>query len=342
MLLTHGFVMDGEGRKMSKSLGNVMSPQKISETLGAEILRLWVGSADYSGDVSISDEILKRIVEGYRRIRNTLRFLLANTADFDPTEDGLPVSAWLEIDRYAVARMNALQVELLQHYEDFEFHPVMAKLQSYCSEDLGGFYLDILKDRLYTTGRSSVARRSAQNALWHITSSLLRLMAPILSFTAEEAWSFFASESEKALGTIFATTYHTLPEVTDGAALLEKWALIRAVRSEVTKRLEEVRVEGRIGASLQAELELRAAESRHAVLASLADDLRFVLITSQAKVSLATAGESETIMVTPSTHPKCARCWHYRADVGSDPAHPGLCARCQSNLFGAGEERRFA
>jgi len=342
MLLTHGFVMDGEGRKMSKSLGNVMSPQKISETLGAEILRLWVGSADYSGDVSISDEILKRIVEGYRRIRNTLRFLLANTADFDPTEDGLPVSAWLEIDRYAVARMNALQVELLQHYEDFEFHPVMAKLQSYCSEDLGGFYLDILKDRLYTTGRSSVARRSAQNALWHITSSLLRLMAPILSFTAEEAWSFFASESDKALGTIFATTYHALPEVTDGAALLEKWALIRAVRAEVTKRLEEVRVEGRIGASLQAELELRAAESRHAVLASLADDLRFVLITSQAKVSLATAGESETIMVTPSTHPKCARCWHYRADVGSDPAHPGLCARCQSNLFGAGEVRRFA
>jgi isoleucyl-tRNA synthetase len=342
MLLTHGFVMDGEGRKMSKSLGNVMSPQEISKSLGAEILRLWVGSADYSGDVSISDEILKRIVEGYRRIRNTLRFLLANTSDFDITRDQLPIEEWLEIDRYAVAGLAALQVELLAHYEDFEFHPVVAKVQSYCSEDLGGFYLDILKDRLYTTRVDGRARRSAQNALWHIASTLVRLIAPILSFTAEEAWAVFAKTSENPFGTIFASTYHNLPAVPDAAGLIAKWSEVRAARTEVTRRLEEVRVEGRIGSSLQAEVLVHAPPGRYEALSSLGDDLRFVLITSQASVVRAAEDAAEAVDVTPSVHGKCARCWHYRADLGSAPNHPALCGRCVANLFGDGEERRFA
>ena len=342
MLLTHGFVMDGEGRKMSKSLGNVMSPQEISKSLGAEILRLWVGSADYSGDVSISDEILKRIVEGYRRIRNTLRFLLANTSDFDITRDQLPIEEWLEIDRYAVAGLAALQVELLAHYEDFEFHPVVAKVQSYCSEDLGGFYLDILKDRLYTTRVDGRARRSAQNALWHIASTLVRLIAPILSFTAEEAWAVFAKTSENPFGTIFASTYHNLPAVPDAAGLIAKWSEVRAARTEVTRRLEEVRVEGRIGSSLQAEVLVHAPPGRYEALSSLGDDLRFVLITSQASVVREAEDAAEAVDVTPSVHGKCARCWHYRADLGSAPNHPALCGRCVANLFGDGEERRFA
>ncbi|MGA2551921.1 MAG: isoleucine--tRNA ligase [Burkholderiaceae bacterium] len=342
MLLTHGFTMDGEGRKMSKSLGNVVSPQKICGSLGAEILRLWVGSADYSGDISISDEILKRIVESYRRIRNTLRFLLANTSDFDPTRDALPVDEWLEIDRYAIASLDVLQQELLAHYENFEFHPVVAKLQTYCSEDLGGFYLDILKDRLYTTSATGVSRRSAQNALWHITAALLPLMAPILSFTAEEAWAVFGKRATDPKETIFAATYHELPRIPDAPALLEKWAALRAVRAEVMKRLEDVRVQGKIGSSLQAEVEIKAQGSRYAALASLGNDLRFVLITSQAGVAELASGAEESVEVSPSRHPKCERCWHYRADVGADVRHPGLCGRCMANLFGSGEPRSFA
>jgi len=214
-LLTHGFVVDGQGRKMSKSLGNVIAPQKISETLGAEILRLWVDS----GELFISDEILKRVVESYRRIRNTLRFLLANTSDFDPKRHALPFDAWLEIDRYAVALAAELQTEVLAGYERYEFHPAVARLQTFCSEDLGAFYLDILKDRLYTSAANSPARRSAQNALYHITHSLLRLMAPILSFTAEEAWRVFRREDE----TVFKQVHYALPQVPGAGALLEKW-----------------------------------------------------------------------------------------------------------------------
>ncbi|MDP9109468.1 MAG: isoleucine--tRNA ligase, partial [Pseudomonadota bacterium] len=282
-LLTHGFVVDGEGKKMSKSVGNVVAPQKVCDALGADILRLWVAATDYSGELSISDEILKRVTEGYRRIRNTLRFLLANTADFNATSDTVAIGEMLEIDRYAVARMAQLQDEVMAHYAVFEYHPVVSKLQMYCSEDLGGFYLDILKDRLYTTGVNSPARRSAQTALWHITQSLLRLMAPILSFTAEEAWGFFADAATLAAsdGTIFTQTVMRLPEAADGAALLEKYAALRDVRTEVTKQLEEVRIAGGIGSSLQAEVALRACGSKFDLLASLGDDLRFILITSQ-------------------------------------------------------------
>ncbi|RZI41260.1 isoleucine--tRNA ligase [Herbaspirillum sp. HC18] len=343
-LLTHGFVVDGEGKKMSKSKGNVVAPQKVSDTLGAEILRLWVASTDYSGELSISDEILKRVVESYRRIRNTLRFLLANTSDFDPKKDALPIAELFEIDRYAIARMAQLQGEILQHFEVFEFHPVVAKIQMYCSEDLGGFYLDILKDRLYTCGTTSKARRSAQTAIWHITHALLRVMAPMLSFTAEEAWAVFAGPEgyKESDETIFTQVYYSLPEVADAAALLDKFAALRELRADVTKQLEEVRVAGGIGSSLQAEVEIKASGDKYALLDSLGDDLKFVFITSQAKVTKVANEAEEGVVVTPSSHQKCDRCWHYRADVGTHPDHPGICGRCVSNLFGDGEVRKIA
>ena len=343
-LLTHGFVVDGEGKKMSKSKGNVVAPQKVSDTLGADILRLWVASTDYSGELSISDEILKRVTESYRRIRNTLRFLLANTSDFNATTDAVAIGNLLEIDRYAIANMATLQQDILAHFDAYEFHPVVSKLQSFCSEDLGGFYLDILKDRLYTSGTTSHARRSAQTAIWHITQSLLRLMAPMLSFTAEEAWQFFATADayNDSDETIFTQTYYRLPEITDAAALLAKFNTLRAVRADVTKQLEEVRVSGAIGSSLQAEVAIKAAGEKFAVLSSLEDDLKFTLITSAATVEQVQAEAEEAVTVTPSKYEKCERCWHYRADVGSHAEHKGLCGRCASNLFGAGETRRFA
>ena len=343
-LLTHGFVVDGEGKKMSKSKGNVVAPQKVSDTLGAEILRLWVASTDYSGELSISDEILKRVVESYRRIRNTLRFLLANTSDFNPATDAVPVHELLEIDRYAIARMTQLQAEIHQHFQDYEFHPVVAKLQMYCSEDLGGFYLDILKDRLYTSGVTSAARRSAQTAIWHITQSLLPLMAPILSFTAEEAWAVFADEKTYSASqeTIFTQLFYDLPKIDQASELLEKYTAIKTIRNDVLKQLEDLRVSGAIGSSLQAEVEIRASGDAYHLLQSLGDDLKFVLITSAATLIQADNAESVSIQVQASAHKKCERCWHYRADVGSHTEHAGLCGRCVANLFGSGEQRRVA
>jgi isoleucyl-tRNA synthetase len=337
-LLTHGFVVDGQGRKMSKSLGNVVAPQKVSETLGAEILRLWVASTDYSGELSISDEILKRVVESYRRIRNTLRFLLANLSDYDPKRDALPPARWLEIDRYAVALAAEVQAGIVSDYDRYEFHPAVARLQTFCSEDLGAFYLDILKDRLYTTRAGSRPRRAAQNALYHITQSLLRLMAPILSFTAEEAWRIFSPADE----TVFVHTWYSFPDIADGAALVSKWSRVRAFRSEVQKLLEARREAGEIGSSLQAEVDIAVNGEKSKLLQSLDDDLRFVLITSRASVKPVATGSEERISAIPSRHPKCERCWHYRADVGADPRHPTICGRCVSNLFGPGEPREHA
>ena len=336
-LLTHGFVVDGEGRKMSKSLGNVIAPRKVSETLGAEILRLWVAATDYSGELFISDEILKGVVESYRRIRNTLRFLLANISDFDPERHTIPVEKWLEIDRYAIVLATELQRNVLEDYKRYEFHPAVTRLLAFCSEDLSAFYLDILKDRLYTCGADSSARRSAQNVLYHITQGLLRLMAPILSFTAEEAWKFAGKDSES----VFLHTWYELPRADDGDALLERWNLVREARMQVQKKLETLRAGGKIGSSLQAEIEVRASGAIHRALAALGNDLRFVMITSNASLAPVSSGDEEVIAV-PSPHPKCERCWHYRADVDSDPAHPGICGRCVQNLYGSGEPRRFA
>jgi isoleucyl-tRNA synthetase len=335
-LLTHGFAVDGEGRKMSKSKGNVVVPQKVAGTLGAEILRLWVGATDYSGELSISDEILKRVVESYRRIRNTLRFLMANTADFDAGRDAVPVDELFEIDRFALAKARALADAVAGDYDRYEFHLVVQRLQTYCSEDLGGFYLDVLKDRLYTTGAHGRPRRSAQTALALIRDALLKLMAPILSFTAEEAWHLLYPGD----ATIFVHTWSAmLPDVRDGAALVAKWERILGVRALVQKELEAVRQAGAIGSSLQAEVDIVADFDTYPALASLGDDLRFVLITSAATVR---RGNALAIAVASSAHGKCERCWHWRGDVGSDPAHPGLCGRCVANLFGAGEPRAFA
>jgi len=342
-LLTHGFVVDGEGRKMSKSLGNVIAPQKVSDSLGAEILRLWVASTDYSGELSLSDEILKRVVESYRRIRNTLRFLLANLADFDIDQHAVAAEQMIEIDRYALAMTARWQRSIADDYERFEFHPAMARMQTFCSEDLGAFYLDILKDRLYTTAAGSRERRSAQTALWHITHSLVRRMAPILSFTAEEAWPLLAPQMHaQGAETIFTQVWHEIPEVEDAQALLDRWERLRAIRAEVLRELEAVRSAGGIGSSLQAELELHLTAADFELVDTLGDDLRFVMITSQARiVRVDDAGEAG-VVVHPSRAMKCERCWHWRSDVGQDPARPGLCGRCVSNLFGSGEPRRFA
>ena len=332
-LLTHGFTVDSQGRKMSKSLGNGIEPQVISQKLGADIIRLWVASSDYSGDIAGDDKILARVVDGYRRIRNTLRFLLANVSDFDVAKHSVAPEQMLEIDRYALTRASALQDEILAHYEVYEFHPVVSKLGIYCSEDLGAFYLDVLKDRLYTSAPDSVARRSAQTALWHITQAMLRWMAPFLSFTAEEAWALFAPGH----GSIFKQTYW--PLATPDQALLAKWAAIREVRETANKAIEDVRSAGGLGSSLQAKVLLGAPPETHALLASLGDALKFVLITSEATLAKA---ETLTLTVTPATAQKCERCWHYRDDVGSEAAHPTICGRCTSNLFGAGELRTIA
>jgi isoleucyl-tRNA synthetase len=331
-LLTHGFATDGQGRKMSKSLGNTVAPQEVSDKMGAEIVRLWVASTDYSGDLNIDDKILARVVDAYRRIRNTLRFLLANVSDFDPTQDALALSDLLEIDQYALSRAAQVQAEILSHFDKYEFHPVVSKLQLYCSEDLGAFYLDVLKDRLYTTAPKSLARRSAQTALHHITHAMLRWMAPFLSFTAEEAWATFGKSES-----IFLETFTDLGA--SHAVLMDKWHAVQHVREVANKEIENKRTEGLVGASLQAELVIHCEGVAYEALASLGDDLKFVFITS--KVTLV-KGKGLTVDVKASDATKCERCWHYSDDVGHNPAHPTLCGRCDSNLHGSGEVRHFA
>jgi len=332
-LLTHGFVVAGDGRKMSKSLGNVMAPQKISDTLGAEILRLWVGSTDYSGELSISDEILKRVVESYRRIRNTLRFLLANTSDFDPAKHAVPVERMVGVDRFALAFAGKMQDAATEDYKAYQFHLVMQRIQAFCSEDLGSFYLDILKDRLYTCGADSHPRRSAQTALYHITHSLIRLMAPVLSFTAEESWQVFLGGRE---GSVFEKTWYAIPDPKLDQATFDSWGTLRQLRDIVTKAIEERREKKEIGSSLAAELDIRASGAGYDAIARLGDELRYVFITSRA-----TAHRAEgpvQVEVKPSANQKCERCWHYRPDVNGE----GLCGRCLSNLKGPGEARRHA
>ena len=352
-LLTHGFVVDGKGHKMSKSRGNVMAPQKIFDTIGADILRLWTASTDYSGELTISDEILKRVVEIYRRVRNTLKFLLANISDFEVARDTLPVSQWLEIDCYALAMTQRLQDDVRADYDRYEFHLAVQKLQGFCSEELGSFYLDILKDRLYTAGADSLARRSAQNALHHITHALTRLIAPILSFTGEETWAVLSNRDDLS---VFEGEWHELPalgssvenSVFDSWALPSRWSKIREWRNRVNKQLEDARSAGLIGSSLQAEVDLYVSDDQSTslsdfnLLAELGDDLRFIFITSQARVHRVASADEQRIDVSASLHDKCERCWHYRDDVGQDTAHPLICSRCVSNLYGTGEARHHA
>ncbi|MFL3023402.1 MAG: isoleucine--tRNA ligase [Methylophilaceae bacterium] len=336
-LLTHGFVVDGQGYKMSKSKGNVIAPQKIMDQYGADILRLWVATTDYSGELNISDEILKRVADSYRRIRNTLRFLCANLEDFDYKKHLVEPNEMLSLDRFAIYKVDELQSVILDHYEKFEFYLAIQKFVAFCSEELGGFHLDILKDRLYTTSEDSFARRSAQTSLYHISHSLMRVMAPVLSFTAHELWEVLCNEKDHS---IFTDYWYELPKHGLSNEDINDWNNIIKVRAEVNKRIEEVRESGKIGSSLQAQLRINANKDIMESLTRFKDDLKFIFISSDVTINL--HDDDLNIEATPSPYKKCERCWHYAESVGQNKEHPSICKRCISNLFGSGEVRIHA
>lgn len=349
-LLTHGFTVDEQGRKQSKSLGNVVAPQKVIDSMGADILRLWVASTDYSGEMAVSDQILQRSADAYRRIRNTARFMLANLNGFDPARDLLQPAQMLDLDRWALDATARLQEEIIEAYADYRFWNVYSKVHNFCVQELGGFYLDIIKDRQYTTAADSVARRSCQSALFHISEALVRWIAPILVFTAEEIWQFLPGErNESVMLNIWYAGLERLPE---GFELDRAyWDRVMEVKAAVNKELENLRSAKAIGASLQAEVTLFCDEAKQADLAKLGDELRFALITSAAQAApladapsdaVVTEVEGLKLKIIKSAHAKCGRCWHFRADVGSHAAHPELCDRCVSNIEGEGEVRKHA
>ncbi len=348
-VVTHGFAVDDKGRKMSKSLGNVVAPQKVMHSLGADVLRLWVAATDYSSEMSVSDEILKRTSDSYRRMRNTVRFLLGNLAGFDPARDVLPVEQMLEIDRWTLARAAALQEEVIKAYRDYDFHLAYQKVHGFCVIELGAFWLDILKDRLYTMGSTSPARRSAQTAMYHVAEAMVRWLAPILSFTAEEIWKYLPGARDES---VLLATWWALPAVHASKAI--DWDAVIALKTDVSRELEQLRAAGKLGAPLEAAVDVYLDEAQHRRMAAIGDELRFVLITSSARLlpaadrgadavpatSVAKTGAWITVGVQDA--PKCARCWHRRPDVGVDPRHPEICARCVSNLDGPGETRNYA
>ena len=350
-VLTHGFTVDGDGRKMSKSLGNVVSPQKVMQTLGADIIRLWVAATDYTGEMTVSDEILKRVADSYRRIRNTARFMLANLTGFDPAKDLVAPTNMIALDRWIVDRAAQLQKEIDEAYNEYQFLAVVQKIQNFCSLDLGGFYLDVIKDRQYTTQEDSLARRSAQTALYHIAEAFTRWIAPILSFTADEIWQELPGEHSESV--FLDTWYEGLFELNGDEALGRQfWKQVLDVKMATNKVLEAVRKEGKIKASLSAEITLYCDAELQTTLAQLGDELRFVLISSEAKVASIGDAPSDAVdtelvglkvAVVVSDSAKCARCWHHREEVGTREAHPELCDRCIANLpEGEGEERLFA
>ena len=338
-LLTHGFVVDQNGRKMSKSLGNVVAPQEVYNEFGADILRLWTASTDYSGELAISKETLKRVTESYRRIRNTLSFLFANLSDFSPIEHAVPQDQMVEIDRYAMILARQLQERLAgDFYPRYAFHFAVKDIVAFCSEDLGAFYLDILKDRLYTTQADSHARRSAQTALYHITRSLVLLISPILCFTGEEAWDIIGGGEEDS---VLFHTWHEFPSINEKSeeALLKKWQAVREVREAVTAAIEPLRADKSVGSSLQAEVAITAPDALAGYLKALGEELRFALLVSEVSVA---KGDELAVAAKVSGGEKCERCWHYTDDVGSVAAHPTLCARCAENVDGKGETRHYA
>jgi isoleucyl-tRNA synthetase len=338
-LLTHGFVVDGNGQKMSKSVGNVVAPQKVNDSLGADILRLWVASTDYSGELAISDEILKRVSESYRRLRNTLRFLLANLSDFNPDTDAVAVADMLEMDRYALVLAQQLQERVAgDYFARYAFHFAVQDIVHFCSEDMGAFYLDILKDRLYTMQADSHGRRSAQTALYHITRNLVLLLSPILCFTAEEAWAVLTGNDEDS---VLYHIAHVFPSVSEAevAGLTQKWQAIRAVRDTVNVAIESLRADKSVGSSLQADVTIQVPAEILPFVSALGDELRFVLMVASVTVEEG-AELSATVAVDQGS--KCERCWHYTDDVGTDPQHPTICGRCALNIDGAGEQRLYA
>jgi isoleucyl-tRNA synthetase len=349
-VLTHGFTVDSDGRKMSKSLGNIIAPKTVMNDLGADILRLWVAATDYRGELTVSDEILKRTADSYRRIRNTARFLLSNLNGFDPASDALDYGDMLSLDRWAMDRAAVLQRELARDYETYQFHQIYQKLHNFCAGDLGGFYLDVIKDRQYTTRADSVARRSAQTAMCHIAEALVRWIAPILSFTAEEIWENLPGQRSQSV--FLETWYQGLRELdVDEPMGRDYWRRLMAVRAAVNREMEARRAEGELRGSLDASVILYVDGELASLLASLGDELRFVLITSDAVIAApadapaeaaATEIEGLQVLVRPSGAEKCERCWHRREDVGASAAHPTLCGRCVENVDGSGEQRRFA
>jgi isoleucyl-tRNA synthetase len=350
-VLTHGFVVDGKGEKMSKSRGNIVAPQKVTDSLGADILRLWVASADYSREMSVSDEILKRTADAYRRIRNTARFLLANLNDFNPATDLVPAAEMLPLDRWAVDQAAQVQDKVLAAYDHFHFHLIAQDVLNFCTVELGSLFLDITKDRQYTMQAGSLGRRSAQTAAWHILNALVRWLYPVLSFTAEEIWQSMPGEKSEDF-VLFTQWYDGLfrLDATDKLSANE-WRYVFVLRELISKQLEAVRVSGQIGAGLDAEVSIYYRKLAEAdSLVKLGDELRFVLITSgvhlhelaDAPADAVEVMEHVKVRVSRSVHAKCTRCWHHRADVGGHAEHPELCGRCIDNIDGAGEERKYA
>ena len=349
-VLTHGFTVDAKGMKMSKSKGNVVAPQKVMNQIGADVLRLWVSATDYSGEMTVSDEILKRTADAYRRMRNTARYLLSNLDGFDPQQHSVAIDDMIALDRWAVETTQLVQDEVIDAYEKFEFHRIYQRVHNFCANELGSLYLDITKDRQYTTQAESHARRSAQTAMFHIVEALSRWLAPILSFTADELWQFLPGERAK---TIFTETWYQLPKSAKLAMISnDQWQDIFAVRAMVGKRLEELRVAGDIGSSLDADVSVYCNGELHKALEVADDELRFALITSDAAVfgedsectdavEVELDGRRIKIRALASENEKCERCWHRRADVGSSDQHPSLCGRCVENIQGSGELRRF-
>ncbi|MEJ2060206.1 MAG: isoleucine--tRNA ligase [Gammaproteobacteria bacterium] len=351
--LTHGFTVDVKGHKMSKSRGNGVEPQKVADSLGADILRLWVAATDYRGEMTVSDEIFKRTADAYRRIRNTARFLLANLNGFDPAENLLPAEQMLPLDRWAVDRAFHLQRQVTAAYDRYQFHAIYQAVHNFCAVEMGSFYLDIIKDRQYTTRQDSVARRSAQSAMYHIVEALTRWLAPILSFTAEEIWQHIPGHRAETVW--FSTWYEALFALDEEAPMNAAWwDRMLHIRQGVNRELERLRAAGEIGSGLDAEVELFCDGELRTQLESLGDELRFVLLTSYAHVRPADERPADAaaidlgedgevfVRVYRCQYQKCVRCWHHREDVGSDQSHPELCGRCVSNVDGAGEQRRFA
>ena len=337
-ILTHGFVVDGQGHKMSKSRGNVILPETIIKQYGADVLRLWVASSDYTGEMTISDEIIKRTVESYRRIRNTLRFLLANLEDFDFAQDAIEADQWLSLDCYALAHTQKLHALITQEaYPNYQFHHIVKEILTYCSEFLGSFYLDVLKDRLYTCAQRGLPRRSAQTVLYHITHVLLQWLSPILCFTGEEAWQVLTGKEHEDV--LLSTWYESWP--TDFVCAEAMWAALGRIRPHVTKTIEACRAQGLIGSSLAADIKLAVPAVDHALLCVLGEELRFALMVSRCHLSVA-RDDAIHVDVSPSQTLKCQRCWHYVDDVGQNSEHPELCQRCFHNIYTEqGEVRQY-
>ena len=351
-VLTHGFTVDEQGRKMSKSLGNVIAPEKVIKTMGADVLRLWVAATDYKGDIHVSNEILNRMADAYRRIRNTIRFLLANIDGFDPKQHCVPTKEMLALDAWIVSVAATLQKELLLAYDTYQFHQIYQKIHNFCVVELGSFYLDIIKDRQYTTKTNSQIRRSAQTAMYLVAHAMTRWLAPILSFTAEEIWEYLPGEKKPS---VFLSTWsQDLSNLPENAVMSDQfWYELIEIRACVNKALETMRNQGKMGAPLEANIILYANDALYDRLKLLKNELRFIFITSGAQIkhlnerqenASATDREDLYIEVQRNSDPKCVRCWHHVADVDQNSEYPGLCGRCVENVnpHSKGEERYYA